>query len=180
MVTDMDGTFTNVVEEVDASARESGNQPLDPSSPEKIAKVIHEIYRTEQLSERQSKDPSLAEWPNLVEGLKESNRQQADHIFKKLPRIGCATRFVKDREVALMTFTDAEVELLAEMEHARWNVERLQDGWKLGEKDVTKKISPCLVSWSELPDNVKEWDRKTVKKIPEFLAQVNIEVYRLR
>jgi ppGpp synthetase/RelA/SpoT-type nucleotidyltranferase len=159
---------------------ESGTQKLEPNSREQIAKVIHESYRAEQLAERQSKDPSLAEWANLVEGLKESNRQQADHIFKKLPRIGCATRLVDNRKVALMTFTDAEVELLAEEEHARWNVERLQDGWKLGDKDVTKKISPYIVSWSELPDKVKEWDRKAVRKIPEFLSQVNTEVYRLR
>jgi len=157
---------------------ESGTQPLESASREKIAKVIHENYRAKQVSEKQSKDPSLAEWATLVEDLKESNRQQADHIFKKLLRIGCATRLVKDRKVALMTFTDAEVEFLAEMEHARWNVERLLAGWKPGVKDIAKKISPYLVPWSELPENVKEWDRDTVRKIPEYLSEVNMEVYR--
>lgn len=28
-----------------------------------------------------------------------------------------------------MTFTEDEVEIMAEIEHARWNVERLLDGW---------------------------------------------------
>ena len=80
---------------------------------------------------------------------------------------------------APMTFTEAEIEIMVKMEHARWNVERLLDGWKWGEKkDVTKKTSPYLVSWSELPEEVKEWDRQTVRKIPEFLAKVGLEVRR--
>lgn len=68
---------------------------------------------------------------------------------------------------------------MAEIEHARWNVERLLDGWKWGEKrDIVKKTSPYLVGWSELSNDVKEWDRQTVRKIPEFLAKVGLEVRR--
>lgn len=68
---------------------------------------------------------------------------------------------------------------MAEMEHARWNVERLLDGWKRGEKiDVLNKVSPHLVGWADLPEDVKEWDRKTVRKIPEYLAKVGLEVRR--
>ena len=68
---------------------------------------------------------------------------------------------------------------MAEMKYARWNVERLLDGWKWGEKrDATKKVSPYLVPWSELSIDMKEWDRQTVRKIPEFLAKVGLEVHR--
>lgn len=68
---------------------------------------------------------------------------------------------------------------MAKMEHARWNVERLLNGWKWGEKrDVTKKVSPYLVPWSELSIDMKECDRQTVRKIPEFLAKVGLEVHR--
>jgi len=78
-----------------------------------------------------------------------------------------------------MTFTRDEIEVMAEKEHARWNVERLRDGWRWGEtKDVTNKVSPYIVSWAELPEDVKEWDRETVRKIPEFLAKVGLEVRR--
>ena len=97
----------------------------------------------------------------LLDYLKESNREQADHIFEKLRQIGCTVHKVTDRDIVLMTFTEDEVEIMAEMEHARWNVERLLDGWKWGDRrDVTKKTSPYLVGWSELPDDVKEWDRQ--------------------
>ena len=51
--------------------------------------------------------------------------------------------------------------------------------WKWGEeRDVVKKTSPYLVPWSDLPDDVKEWDRETVRKIPEILAGVGLEVHR--
>ena len=43
---------------------------------------------------------------------------------------------------------------------------------------MEKKISPYLVSWEVLPDSVKEWDRQTVRAIPEFLATVGMEVRR--
>ena len=80
-----------------------------------------------------------------------------------------------------MTFTDAEVELLGEMEHGRWNAERLSFGWRLGpHKDVERKISPYLVSWSELPEEIRKWDRETVLRIPAYLAEIGLEIRRER
>lgn len=66
---------------------------------------------------------------------------------------------------------------MAEMEHTRWNVERLRNGWTWGKKvDIIKKINPCLVGWSELPGDVKKRFRQTVRKIPEFLAKVGLDI----
>ena len=54
------------------------------------------------------------------------------------------------------------------------------DGWVYGEKkDVEKKISPYLVPWDELTDDVKEWDRQPVRELPKFLAKAKFEIYRL-
>jgi hypothetical protein len=90
---------------------------------------------------------------------------------------GCIAHKVTSRDAVLMTFTEDESEVMAEMEHGRWNVERFPDGWTWGEKrDVTQKTSPYLVPWSELPNEVKEWDRETVRKIPEFLTKVGVEI----
>ena len=86
-----------------------------------------------------------------------------------------------DRDIRLITFTEDEVEIMAEMEHGRWNVERLLDGWMWSEtRDIMKKTSPYLVAWSELPDDAKEWDKELVRKIPEFLAKVGLEIRRRR
>jgi hypothetical protein len=77
-----------------------------------------------------------------------------------------------------MTFTKDEIEIMAEMEHTRWSVEQLHDGCTWGKnRDIIKK-SPYLVGWSELPKDVKERNRQTVCKIPEFLAKVGLEIQR--
>ncbi|ODS38084.1 MAG: hypothetical protein A7316_08550 [Candidatus Altiarchaeales archaeon WOR_SM1_86-2] len=157
----------------------AANPELSSDIRETIARAIHEDYRRVKTTSGLCDDPSMADWDKLRDNLKESNLQQADHIFEKLHQIGCSVHEVRDRPIALMTFNKGEIETMAKMEHARWVVERLMDGWKLGEKkDITKKISPYLVPWSKLPENIKEWDRDPVRKIPEFLANVGLEVHR--
>ncbi len=81
-----------------------------------------------------------------------------------------------------VTFTAEEVERMAEMEHGRWNVERLRDGWRHGKpRDDAKKLHDCLVSWAILPDGedgVRKYDRESVRKFPEILAKAGLEVTR--
>ena len=152
---------------------------LAPDIREAIAKTIHDHYRYIRRGDARSPDPSMALWSRLPKHLKESSRQQAEHNFQKLRQIGYAVDKITGRDIRLMTFTEDEIEIMAEMEHGRWNVERLLDGWKWSERrDVMKKTSPYLVGWSELPDDIKERDRELVRKIPEFLAKVGLELHR--
>jgi hypothetical protein len=70
---------------------------------------------------------------------------------------------------------------MAEMEHKRWMSERLDAGWTYtaGEKNIKKKISPYLVDWSDLSEDIKKIDRDIVIRIPKFLSKVDLQVYRL-
>jgi ppGpp synthetase/RelA/SpoT-type nucleotidyltranferase/Flp pilus assembly protein TadD len=141
-----------------------------------LARAIHERYVADQMETLRKQAP---EWDALAEMFRESSAQQADHIHEKLRQIGCDIRPARGRAPALMSFTAEEIEIMAEMEHGRWNVERLLGGWRWGpKKDPEKKVSPYLVSWQELPDDIRDWDRKTVAAIPEFLARLGLEVYR--
>ena len=152
---------------------------LMPDLVETIAQAIHEGYRHSRQGKVCSPDPSIVQWERLPDYLKKSNRNQAEHILEKLHRIGCTVQEVADRNIRLMTFTEDEIEIMAEMEHERWNADRLLDGWTWGKKrDVNKKISPYLVPYSELPDNVKEQDRQMVRQIPKLLAKVGLEITR--
>jgi len=147
---------------------------------ETIAKAVHNLYRKNQAQRKPPDDPSMADWEHLREDLRESNRQQADHFVELLRRIGCGVERVTDRPIVLMDFTAGEIELMAELEHERWNRERHRDDWQYGpERDVAKKISPYLLPWSELPDEIREYDRETVRGIPELLAGVGLEVGRI-
>ena len=156
---------------------QSGVKKLDPAKREQLGQIIHKNYLA-VASKKPSPDPSLQTWTDLKDYLKESNRQQADHIVEKLNRINCSIHSVTDREIALMKFTADEIETMAQMEHARWNIERFLDGWKKGSKDVQNKVSPYLVPWSELPEEIKKYDRDAVEKIPEVLAEMSLEVRR--
>jgi len=150
------------------------------SAREILAKVIHEKYLKDQKNKKPKDDPAMAPWENLMEDLKESNRQQADHIPVKLKAVGCDFAPVVGRKTTLIKFTDEEIEIMAEMEHDRFVAERFLQGWSLGPRNPEKKTSPYLVDWKELSEEIKEYDRQAVRGIPELLAKAKFEIYRLK
>lgn len=144
-----------------------------------VAQAIHEDYRARKMKDSPTDDPAMAPWGKLSHMFRESNMQQAGDIISKLRRIGCTVEKTEGREVVRTTFTKDQIETMAEMEHVRWTMERLLDGWKQGKKrDVKNRISPYLVPWIELPEYAKEWDRERVRQIPELLAQVGLEIHQ--
>jgi ppGpp synthetase/RelA/SpoT-type nucleotidyltranferase len=156
----------------------SGSPKLSGDDRDALARAVHERHRAEAAAET-SADPYMCPWGELADELKDSSREQADHAFAKLREIGCTVHPVRDREIVLMSFTEAEIERMAQMEHGRWNAERLKAGWNWGErKDTHTKTSPYLVAWSELPEDVRDWDRNTVREIPRHLAAVGLEIRR--
>lgn len=145
-----------------------------------LGQTIHARFLANQLALNRPADLAVQPWEALREDLRESNRQQADDIGAKLRAVNCGMRPAVEVGPATANFTEAEIEIMATMEHDRWMSERRIHGWVYGpERDIERKISPYLVPWSELPDDVKEWDRKAVRAIPEVLAQAKFEVYRL-
>lgn len=53
-------------------------------------------------------------------------------------------------------------ERIAENVHENWSAGRIADGWTYGEnRDDERKTTPCLVPYSELADEEKEYDRIT-------------------
>ncbi len=138
---------------------------------DRLALAIHQDYcdHRRQQGKTADNDPSMVQWEQLDEGLKDSNRQQADHISVKLRAIG---RTLEQYAIAPHAFTEDEVELLAKMEHARWNAERFLAGWRFDPtKDNARKRSPYLVEWDRLPEEIKEYDREAVRNIPKLFRK---------
>jgi RyR domain len=133
--------------------------------------AVHEDYRAKRRKgDHNANDPSLNDWNNLDEDLKDSCRQQADHIEVKLRALGLAITAEKTGE-SVTAFTPEEVETLAIMEHDRWNADRFLAGWSHapGKKNVENKTSPWLVGWDALPEEIREYDREAVRNIPHLV-----------
>jgi ppGpp synthetase/RelA/SpoT-type nucleotidyltranferase len=157
----------------DVSSRLRANQ-ID-----KAARQVHMDYC--DVTGPSATDPSLLSWDLLPESLKESNRQQVLYMEEILRHAGYCIRPAGKRKKKLAAFSPKEIELMAEMEHGRWNVERLRCGWCYGsKKNVEKKISPYLKAWKELPNHIKDYDRQAVENFPSVLGEAGFEVYRCK
>lgn len=65
-------------------------------------------------------------------------------------------------DVTLPRSLDALTEELCRNTHDEWAKERMNEGWTYGEKrDDDKKVHPDLVTYEELPDSEKVYDRNT-------------------
>lgn len=150
------------------------------------AKQIHENY----LNKIKSADPGQVQWDELEPSLKNSNIHQARYCEEVLRSCGYAVReaagpiekpFYLDPGSSEENQKKAqtEIEIMAEIEHGRWNAERLLSGWRYGtEKDLNRKISPYLVPWDILPDDIKEYDRVNILNYYSMLAKAKLEIFR--
>ena len=150
---------------------------------ETLARAIHEEYVLHELERGATAEdnPVLVPFDALPKRLQEANRSQADHIGVKLTAAGYELEPLTDWDADQFTFSASEVEQLSELEHERWVNDYRAAGWRYapGSKDPGAKTHPDLVSWGELPDEVREKDREAVRAIPRFLAKAGLQVCRL-
>jgi RyR domain/TrkA-N domain len=148
---------------------------------ELLARAIHEryVHRRARWGDTTATNPNMADWDHLSEEIRESNRAQAEHTATKLAEIGCAIVTLRSWNVDVVEFNDAEIDLMARLEHDRWRTERTDGGWRLGpDRDVDRKVSPALVDWDALPPNVREENRDIVRALPAFLVSAGFLVVR--
>jgi len=139
------------------------------SAVEELAKAIHEKYLKENKNNA-GYDRANKSWNDLDEDLKESNRNLAKDIPQKLNLINYHLKKITKGDNEIPELNEKQIEFLAEIEHERWCDEKRKDGWKYGSvKDQIEKTHPYLQDWDELEDEVKDYDRVTVKNIPEIL-----------
>ena len=153
------------------------------SSLEAISRAIHEEYVRKEAEKGNlpGSSPILVDWNRLPEDIKEMNREQADGIAEKLSAVGCGIMPWYEFEAEKFSFTPAEIEMLAGLEHQRWMEQKLRQGWVYGEtRDDRLKKHPSLVPYTDprLSESEKDKDRNTVTEIPRFLALAGYQIYR--
>lgn len=154
---------------------------------EVLARAFHEHYvqqRQEEEEEEKGEGPSLeadlamADWEELSEDYKYSNRHQAGHIGEKLRAIDCVLAPLTDLYAEDFPFSAEEVELLARMEHERFVDERRSRGWSEGRRDPGARTSPYLGSWEDLPPKIQDRDREAIRALPRVLARAGFQIVR--
>ncbi|KAJ5796876.1 uncharacterized protein N7518_005416 [Penicillium psychrosexuale] len=154
--------------------------PLPDQLRERLAQEIHAVYlavRSRTATESEKAD--LKPWHETDEELKESSRAHAEMIPSKLREIRCFLTEKQEHREPVRSFTPAQIERLGEIEHERWNTERLQNQWKRGdERDIAKRSSPLLIPWCDLEQKWQDIDRAIVASYPRILPE-EYEIYLL-
>ncbi|MCX6645222.1 MAG: RyR domain-containing protein [bacterium] len=157
----------------------TGIPGLPPEIRNEIAKSLHKTYVSNFAPFLPQSNESMYDWDELDEKFRESNRRAVDHVSQKLSEIGYELEYKEEGNVVPIEFSKEEVEILAEMEHGRWIVDRMIDGWKYGpEKDYSKMTNPYLVRWEGLDESIRQIDRELVRAMPEFLGEFKIQIVK--
>jgi|GEM_PF-556510 len=163
--------------DVDEMNRLLGTEyPFSSADRLKIAQAIHAHYIAERkrLKEFKSNNPSHKPWKQLSRDDRTSNEEQADSIPAKLRLVGlwfCKADSAPG-QAGKVALSHQQVELLAQVEHARWVFDKRRRGHICGAtKDSALRTHPCIVPWHDarLTDSEKNKDRATVRAIPRFL-----------
>jgi len=171
-----------------ALVNQSAKTILAQEKIETLAPIAHEFYRQRRLEEFNpntediNKFKVLMPWIKLDPSLQYSNLKQVafyEHILKRvnlnIREAGNPVLFNIKAELSA-----AEYDLLASLEHARWNAERLLEGWRYGpEKNISAKLNPCITAWENLDSATRVFDYDPVDNIPKLLAKIGYEVYRV-
>jgi len=61
--------------------------------------------------------------------------------------------------------------------HEVWAASRIAEGWQYGEtRDEVRKLHPCLVSYDELPEIEKEYDRNTAMQTLKLIQKMGFRI----
>jgi hypothetical protein len=145
---------------------------------ELLARALHDAYRDEVGAGAADDDPACRPWSALPELLRDSNRDQAAHVQVKLRAVGCAVAPLTDWDAAQVPLSEADVEVMARLEHDRWIDERRRAGWRAGPRDALARTTPYLVPWEALSEEVRDKDRLFIRRLPQLLASVGLQAVR--
>jgi len=166
--------------------RYSQYNTLSDDLRETVSQGLHETYvkcrksmaKDDAAKKEIENQASLKPWASLDEEFKESSRAHAIDIPRKLRMISCFLAKKDENRIAVEKFTDEEVERLAEREHVRFNAERLQRQWRLGERNEETRTNPFLVPWGDLPKEWQDVDREMVKSYTKILPD-GYKIYQI-
>jgi hypothetical protein len=144
-----------------------------------MARARHEDYLARERAAGSSIDenPSLVEWADLPESLKDSNRASAQSVAAGIAKLGGKLQSLTG-PVSDLDLPQSALDDLARGEHDRWMADLTRQGWTWtdGPKDPVRKLHPLLVPWEDLDESEREKDRDSFRALPRMLARVGYAI----
>jgi len=146
---------------------------------EKIAKEIHDNYVAQNAEKDKKKGVMETEWAELPESYKWANRYALDNYPVKQLALQMYSKLYTEDRLAdycknIETQHVEDLELLAEIEHNRWCGERVIAKWAYSEDRCNERLlHPCLVTYDNLSEELKDYDRENVVMFLNYLSKNN-------
>lgn len=84
---------------------------------------------------------------------------------------------IDTRGIELPEELSALAEEIAKNVHEVWSQNRINEGWTYGDKrDDTNKKHPCLVSYEDLSESEKDYDRSTSQETIKLILKLGFEI----
>lgn len=169
------------LELVDVTALGCDPDRIGDDLADSLAQSIHRRYLADQLADGRNwhSTTAMAPWDELPPDVQRGNREQAEDVGRKLASIRCLLT-PRRETVGPFAFRPAEIEALAESEHARWAAERRRNGWRYGpRRDDVRRIHPGLTPWAVLPEDQRDKDRLFIRALPALLSGMGLAIVRV-
>ncbi len=149
--------------------------------PDKLARAYHENYRRVVWNDTDSS----RNWDVLPEAFRMANRHAVLHLPAKLAALGFDIRPYLSQDDVLSPNSapnvapgvpiipdDAARELLANLEHERWMMERWVTGWRYSKsRDNLRLRHTDLIPYAQLSEEKKDFDRAFVDWMSEWITR---------
>lgn len=153
-------------------------ETIDGGVREQLARAVHDDYLA-HLAPDAPQTSLTRPWNELSDADRELSRARVDGILADLESVGCDLVPLRRWGVPQVTFTDEEVERLAEREHGRWFADRTATGWTYGAvRDDARKHNPLLVPWAQLPEAARAANLDAARELVPMLARNGFEATR--
>lgn len=159
---------------------------ITPAETLLLAEEVHNFYRQERLSSLRPDTQNIDElkvvmtWDKLDPKLISSNIKQVEFYEHLLNQVGLGIRKSKTPGLYPLNENFRDFDRLAQLEHARWNAERLLSGWRYGaKKDIANRLNPYILRWDDLSEDIRKFDYDPIRNIPLLFAKIGYEVVEL-
>ena len=88
---------------------------------------------------------------------------------------------IDTKDVTLPKELNTLAEEIAKNVHEVWAAGRINDGWTYGqERNDAEKKHPCLVPYEKLPEEEKEYDRRTSQETLKLILKLGFKIEKER